>query len=246
LAMAKSMSPTYGQYSQICAKFYDLVSNAEEIARFVQGKIDLCDHPQGLFVGGFFLVAKQLIELGFDLTVCDYSDEMIAQGRMRLPETKLIKADLKQLPFENQFDSVFVLGRVCTHMLTDDDMKSAMSGLKRALRKNGLLLFDNYEASNIRETNYFNGRITVRDSNCQIVRESLTELVSERPYIVNWQANYSYQSHDNQVSHFHDQILHRAFSRKEIQQFCRDAGLKVIEQGDNFDETSFYTLAKKS
>jgi hypothetical protein len=178
LHIAESTSPTYSQYSKICTKFYDLVSSAEEVAQFVQGKVKPFQHRQGLFVGGFFLVAKRLIECGFDLTVCDYSDEMIAQGRMRLPATNLIKADLKQLPFENQFDSIFVLGRVCTHMLTDEDVKSAMTGLKRALHKDGVVLFDNYEASKIQKTSYFNGKITVSDSNIKIVRESVTERVS--------------------------------------------------------------------
>ena len=53
-----------------------------------------------LFVGGFFLVAKKLAEKGYDVTVADYSEEMVEEGRVRLPKNKVIYADLRKLPFK--------------------------------------------------------------------------------------------------------------------------------------------------
>ncbi len=240
-----NISQTYSTHSETCTKFYDLVSDPTEVAQFVLSKVEPFQPKQGLFVGGFFLVAKELIKHGLNLTVCDYSDEMVAQGRSRLPATKVIKADLKCLPFENQFDSIFVIGRVFTHMLANDDAKSAICSLEKSLKTGGIVLFDNYENSKIRKTDYFNGQVIVDDARSRIVRDSFTTLVSEEPYIINWKANYL-SSENGVVSRFQDQMLHRAFSRNEVEQFCEACGLEVVDQGDNFDETSFYTLAVKS
>lgn len=43
----------------------------------------------------------------------------------------------------------------------------------------------------------------------------------------------------------HTRQQRRAWSRQEILQYLEKAGFKLLEQGDNFDETSFYNLAKK-
>jgi hypothetical protein len=45
------------------------------------------------------------------------------------------------------------------------------------------------------------------------------------------------------VSTFEDEMLHRAFSRKEVELLFEDEGFAVHSQGDNFDESSFFTLA---
>ena len=44
---------------------------------------------------------------------------------------------------------------------------------------------------------------------------------------------------------FQDEMLHRAFSRSEMKQLLEENGFLVLDQGDNFDETSFYTVAEK-
>ena len=170
---------------------------------------------------------------------------MVLQGISRLPSTRVMKADLRDLPFENQFDSIFVIGRVFTHMLTNDDARSALGSLQRSLKNGGVVFMDNYEDSKIRETDYFNGRITVSNSNIEIVRDSSTEFVSEQPYIVNWSAEYRWKE-NGRVGHFKDQMLHRAFSRRELAKMLEKNGLTVVTQGDNFDDTSFYTLATKT
>jgi len=239
------MNQTYGTHSDICTRFYDLVYDPDYVARFILEKISPFPAKHGLFIGGMFLIAKQLMSHGVELTISDYSDEMIAQGKRRLPTTHFVVADLKALPFKNQFDSIFVVGRVFTHMLTDQDASSALCGLHDSLKFGGVVFFDNYEDSKIQKTDYFNGKVRVRDTNTQIVRDSKTNLISEKPFVVDWSARYSYDE-NGATSSFEDQMLHRAFSRNEIQALVEASGLKIIKQGDNFDDTSFYTIAVKT
>jgi ubiquinone/menaquinone biosynthesis C-methylase UbiE len=237
-------SNLYSNLARICAKFYDLIVDSKEVADFVDTKISHFRPEKVLFVGGFFSVAKELIKKGYPLTVTDYTDEMIEEGKKRLPKTKVIKADIRNLPFENEFDAVIVIGRVFTHMYSDDDLKKAFQSIGKSLKTNGILLFDNYENTKITKTNYFNGKLTVKDNSIEIIRDSSTKIISEHPFIVNWKATYTVNE-DGNLKRFDDEMEHRAFSRKEIKNILEKNGFKQIENGNNFDNTSFYSLAEK-
>lgn len=236
------MSDTYSKYAEICTKFYELTLNADEVARFLLSKIRAEKAKNALFIGGMIDVAKNLNHLA--LTLVDYTDEMTALAKSKLPNAKIFKADLRALPFYSEFDLVFVIGRVFTHMLTESDLDSAILSCKESLKPGGRLLIDNYESTKIQKTTYFNGEVVCTEKNVQIKRDSKTELVSLDPFVVNWEANYSGFIEDREFS-FNDSMEHRAFTREEFANKIRYHDLKVIEQGDNFDETSFYTLVEK-
>ena len=147
---------TYSSFSDICTKFYDLIVDLEEVANFVLSNVKPYPTKNSLFVGGFFMVAKVLAKAGWALTVVDYTDEMVEEDKKRLPGVTVEKADLKDLPYENQFECIFVIGRVFTHMLTSADVNQALQSLHSSRKPGGILFFDNYESSKIQVTNYFN------------------------------------------------------------------------------------------
>jgi len=239
------MSDTYSVHAHICAKFYELNLDAQAVARFVFERSGSVPGQMALFVGGMFEVAAALSSLGLDLTVVDYTDEMVEVGKLRLPQCNVTKADLRALPFHEAFDTVFVVGRVFTHMVTNEDLTAALASCRRALKPQGRLFADNYEDSRIQVTDYFNGTIEAKDNRCTIVRVSTTERLSGAPYVVNWRAEYAGVM-DGTPFRFSDSIEHRAFSRAEFADHAQKVGLEVLSQGDNFDDTSFYTLSQRS
>jgi SAM-dependent methyltransferase len=234
----------YSSLARICAKFYDLAIDASEVADFVDARMSRFKPRNVLFVGGFFSVAKELAGKGYDITVADYTDEMVAEGKKRLPGTKVVKADIRNLPFENEFDAVVVIGRVFTHMYTEDDLRRAFQAIRKSLKAGGILFFDNYEDTKIAKTDYFNGKITGKGTGIEIIRDSSTEIVSEKPFIVKWKAVYTVKE-NGKVKTFNDEMEHRAFSRQEIKRALGENGFRQIGAGGNFDETSFYTIAAK-
>ncbi|VVB57840.1 Methyltransferase domain protein [Candidatus Anstonella stagnisolia] len=235
----------YSNLAAICARFYDLSVDAREVADFVDAKISGSKPKKILFVGGFFSVARELIGKGYSITVADYTDEMVEEGKKRLPGAKIVKADIRNLPFENEFDAVLVIGRVFTHMYSDEDAGKALGSIKKSLKPKGILLFDNYEDTKITNTDYFNGRITVKDRGIEITRDSSTEIISKTPFIVNWKATYTV-TENGTVQKFSDEMEHRAFSRDEIKRTLEKNGFKQISNGNNFDSTSFYSIARIS
>ncbi len=236
---------TYSDFADICVRFYDLLIDPAQVAEFLLSISGEHTPKSGLFVGGFFLVARELQNRGISLQVTDYTEDMLEQGRSRLlPDTRLTQADLRDLPFEEEFDLIFVIGRVFTHMLSEEDCSAALNSIHSALRPGGLLILDNYESSKIQKTDYFNARISVEDPSIVIERDSTTHLVSDKPHIVDWRATYRV-CENSEERIFEDSMSHRAFSRGEIQELFEEHGFDVLSQGDNFDETSFYTLARR-
>lgn len=238
------MTQTYADFSDVCTKFYDLVINPANVARFVYKSVEKFNPKLALFVGGFFLVAKELQNLGISLTVTDYTDEMVAEGKLRLPGVRVEKADLRDLPFDGEFDTVFVIGRVFTHMLTEEDSSRALRSLHRSLKPGGVTFIDNYENTKIQTTDYFNGRVKVNDPTIEITRDSSTQLLSSQPHIVNWKATYQVM-HNGTSKTYNDEMQHRAFSRNEMKRLVEQHGFECSAQGDNFDDTSFFTVATR-
>ena len=237
------MACTYERHAKICHKFYQLTVDATNVAKFILARSLAQPPARALFVGGMFDIAAALSRDGFTLSLVDYSREMVALGRAAHPDLQVEQADLRALPYQAEFDYLFVVGRVFTHMISDQDLLSALHSCRRALRPAGCLFFDNYESSKIRVTEYFNGEIVVKSDQGIIKRVSSTSLISKSPCVVEWQAHYS-GSLDGDDFEFSDMIEQRAWSRSEIAPFLNETGFRQVSQGDNFDPTSFYTLAR--
>ena len=237
------MSNTYREYGEICAKFYQLTLDSNAVAAFLFQNSPVRPSEKALFVGGMFDIAGALQKHGVETTVVDYTPEMVALGRKTLPLMKVEQADLKALPYENEFDHLFVVGRVFTQMISDEDLLLALLSCRKTLRGGGHLFFDNYEDLKIRVTPYFNGTVRAESADCTIERTSTTRLLSESPYVVLWQARYK-GNIQGRYFDFSDAMEHRAWSRSEILPFLQESQFQLIRQGSNFDETSFFSLAQ--
>jgi len=233
---------TYSTHAAICAKFYDMTVDSLSAGTFVLKESEARLGSDVLFVGSMFGIAGYLRDAGFPLTIADYSPEMLALGKQKLPCEAFDCADLRELPYADCFDLIIVVGRVFTHMISNEDLNRALRSCRRALRDSGKLFFDNYEDSKIRQTNYFNGVVRLTDSDTDILRQSTTEYVSRSPFVVRWNASYSGSVAGIPFA-FEDSMLQRAWSRSEIRQFLGTNGFEPVKQGDNFDDTSFFTLA---
>jgi len=236
------MPDTYRTFAQVCAKFYQLTVDSNSVAAFLLTQSPARPCEKTLFVGGMFDIARELRTYGLDITVVDYYPEMVALGRTVLPNIRVEQADLRKLPYDKEFDHVFVVGRVFTHMISNEDLRAALRSCRTALKTGGSLFFDNYEDSKIRVTSYFNGVVSVESGDCRIERASSTSLLSESPYVVSWQAHYTGNINGESFD-FSEAMEHRAWSRSEIVPFLTESQFTLRSQGANFDQTSFFNLA---
>src|SRR5688572_16221298 len=128
------MSSTYTEHANVCAKFYQLAIDSAHVAKFICENSRATAGQTALFIGGMFDIAAELKARGLELTLSDYTDEMVELARLRFPTERVEKADLRSLPFRNEFDLVLVVGRVFTHMTSDADLSAALTSCRKSLR----------------------------------------------------------------------------------------------------------------
>lgn len=90
--------------------------------------------------------ALMMSRLGYDVVGVDQSPEMIRLARKQAWEEKrgieFLVEDMRALPFEAQFDLVTCLFDSLNYMLTIQDLSDAFMSVYRALRPDGLFIFD--------------------------------------------------------------------------------------------------------
>jgi SAM-dependent methyltransferase len=79
---------------------------------------------------------------GFDVTGCDISPAMLAQAASKAPGVPLLEADMRELPRFGAFDLVVCFDDSLNHLLTEDELTSALASMGSNLGAEGLLLFD--------------------------------------------------------------------------------------------------------
>jgi SAM-dependent methyltransferase len=82
------------------------------------------------------------LERGFDVTGCDVSPGMLAQARRKAPRTPLVEADMRRLPVLGGFDLVTCFDDSVNHLLSEEELASALASMAKNLGPLGLLLFD--------------------------------------------------------------------------------------------------------
>jgi SAM-dependent methyltransferase len=84
-----------------------------------------------------------LTELGYRVSACDLSPQMVELARSRLGDAaSLFVADMRTLPPVGPFDVAFCLDDAINYLLSDEDLKAAMCSIASVLRPGGLLVFD--------------------------------------------------------------------------------------------------------
>jgi len=84
-----------------------------------------------------------LLSLGHAVSGCDVAAAMVAAARRRTQgRARIVQADLLTMPLLGRFDLVTCFGDVPNHLGSLAEVRTALTGLRRNLRRGGMLLFD--------------------------------------------------------------------------------------------------------
>ncbi len=84
-----------------------------------------------------------MLEKGWEVTACDISPKMVAIAREKVGDrAKLAVADMRKLPVFGDFDVVFCLDDAVNYLLSTEELERALTGMRRNLGPDGLLMFD--------------------------------------------------------------------------------------------------------
>ncbi|HET9162012.1 MAG TPA: class I SAM-dependent methyltransferase [Solirubrobacterales bacterium] len=80
---------------------------------------------------------------GWEVTACDISPSMLELARAKDPgAARLSVADMRELPKFGEFDLVWALDDAVNYLLSAEELRMALSGMRTNLAPGGLLMFD--------------------------------------------------------------------------------------------------------
>jgi SAM-dependent methyltransferase len=84
-----------------------------------------------------------MLERGWKVTACDISASMLELARAKVGKAvELSVADMRELPVYGEFDLIWALDDAVNYLLGTDELLAALTGMRRNLAPDGLLMFD--------------------------------------------------------------------------------------------------------
>lgn len=134
----EAMAPVYDDFTanyETDAWIADLIKALE--LRGLQGKRLL---DVGCGTGKSFL---SMLAGGWEVTACDISPAMLELAREKAGDAvELAVADMLDLPRFGEFDLVWALDDAVNYLLSPEELRLALAGMRANLAPTGLLLFD--------------------------------------------------------------------------------------------------------
>ena len=84
-----------------------------------------------------------MLDRGFEVTGCDISPAMLARAQERSEgRARLVEVDMRRLPPLGEFDLVWAVNDAVNYLLESADLRDALTGMRRNLAPDGIVLFD--------------------------------------------------------------------------------------------------------
>lgn len=138
LAAYEPLAPFYDRFT--AESQYEPVLNAIETWARAQGLrgTRLLDVACG--TGKSF---EPLLARGYEVSACDLSPAMVAEARRNWADAaEIVIADMRSLPWRSAFDLVTCVDDAVNYMLEEEDLHAAIRSMARALRPDGIAVFD--------------------------------------------------------------------------------------------------------
>jgi SAM-dependent methyltransferase len=192
--------------------------------------------------------ALLLSRLGYDVMGVDVSPTMLEMARSKNRGTKacFIKGDMKHpgsfASKTRRFDAAISLGHASSHLYSDKDLRVFLQGVRRALRKNGLFVFNANNARKISE-DYLNKLLldhATDEESFQIAVLAHNTRDPEDPNIIHWNPIYLINEKGKVDLQIRAHKL-RWFQISELEKLVRENGFEInaIYSGplkEKFDE----------
>jgi len=190
---------------------------------------------------GSGMLARRFLNNGYDYLGLDLFDEMLDIARDEVKAGTFVQCDMRNLSFNQQFDSVLITGRSLAYVCDNKGIMGTLSGVHKSLKDKGLFVFGVFEANGIFD-NFNDFEQNIEHNDKKIRRISKLKKNLETGWTYDWFAKYIIEQ-DGKVSEFDDLTTLRAFTKDEILLFLKLTGFKVNEVID--EEKTFTIIAEK-
>ncbi len=91
-------------------------------------------------------ISTALIDEDYNVTGADLSGDMLEIAEEKDLEADFVQADMRDLPFEEEFDAVVMYGQPFSHLESPSEVRDAAESIYSSLNENGVLLTDFFPA----------------------------------------------------------------------------------------------------
>jgi ubiquinone/menaquinone biosynthesis C-methylase UbiE len=169
-----------------------------------------------------------MLKQGWEVTACDISPSMLEIARAKVgEEVKFSVADMRELPVFGAFDVVFCLDDAVNYLLSGEELEQGLSGMRRNLGPQGLLMFDVNTIEAYR--NFFAEEVVLERDGKRLIWKGLTE--PEAPLGSIAEASFEVEPIDASAGPAIAPELHRErhFPEEEVRAALARAGLECLD-----------------
>lgn len=222
------MTHLYSTLANIYHEMYQYIFNYDDEFKFYDSILKKYNCHEILEIGcGSGILARRFLENKYEYIGLDLFDEMLEIARAEINTGKFVQGDMKTLSFVNQFECILITGRSISYMIKNLEVIDTLTGIYRALKHKGLLVFDCFEAFGIfEELKDFKQDIKTNDKRIQ--RISKLECNLETGWTWDWKAKYIISDKDETLV-YDDLTTLRAFTKDEILLFLKLTRFEILD-----------------
>lgn len=169
-----------------------------------------------------------MLEREWEVTACDISPAMVAIAREKVGDrADLSVADMRDLPVFGEFDVVWCLDDAINYLLSSEELEQALSGMRRNLARDGLLMFDLNTMESYRT--FFAEEVVLEREGKRLIWKGLTSPDAEPGSIA--EASFEVEPLDDSAGRPIPAELHRErhFPEAEVVATLARAGLECLD-----------------
>lgn len=194
---------------------------------------------------------NEFAKLGFTGIGIDLNKNMVKYARHKYPDLQFQIADMRSLPFSNQFDAIICLCTTFSYNITISDIEAALKSFSKALKKNGILIIETFNPIAFIEKRKFKNTITELGAyKAMGLRSTVKMKVDERNQLLIENRSIFDLSTDKLIKK--DLTKYRMFFPQEMKYLLQQQGFKFLELYGGYDmshkelnEFRLITVAKK-
>lgn len=236
------MTKLYSKMANIYHEMYQHVFDYDKEYIFYDSILKKNNCKKILEIGcGSGMLARRFLRNGYDYLGLDLFSEMLDIARNEVNADTFVQGDMRNLSFDQQFDSVLITGRSIAYIIENKGVFDTFTGVHKSLKDKGVFVFGVFEANGIFD-NFNDFEQNVEHNNKKIQRISKLQKNLETGWTYDWSAKYIIE-HNGKVSEFDDVTTLRAFTKDEILLFLKLTDFELIEIIE--EERALTLVAKK-
>jgi SAM-dependent methyltransferase len=177
---------------------------------------------------GTGLLAKRLLQAGYDYTGVDLYPEMLEIAKRETQYDGFISCDMKHLHLKDHYDCALITGRSLAYVTTNAGLLSTFRGIHQVLKPKGILIFDAFDANEIFENFTEESEQVIQSGDKTITRKNVLRKNLATGWTWDFVARYIIEENNDRIEHDDFSTL-RAFTKEELRLLLKLAGFHLME-----------------